>query len=75
LTLLPGALLWLTLMVASPTYCEFRYLFFFALLLPLAVFLSFPVRSAPLPEKTACSGQQELAAETADADLPDEIKI
>lgn len=75
LTLLPGALLWLTLMVASPTYCEFRYLFFFALQLPLAVFLSFPVRSAPLPEKTACSGQQELAAETADADLPDEIKI
>lgn len=42
LSLLPLFLLWLTLMAATPTYCEFRYMFAFATALPLCAILSFP---------------------------------
>lgn len=34
LVFLPLLLLWVTLMIASPTYCEFRYMFAFATSLP-----------------------------------------
>jgi hypothetical protein len=43
LLLVPLLLLWLTLMVATPTFCEFRYMFAFSVAFPLVVLLSFPV--------------------------------
>jgi hypothetical protein len=39
---LPLILLWGTLMAATPTYCEFRYMYAFALAFPLAVISMFP---------------------------------
>lgn len=42
---LPMLLLWGTLMIASPTYCEFRYMFMFATALP--AFLAMPFLPDP----------------------------
>lgn len=41
LTVIPLLLLWGTLMVAAPTFCEFRYMYSFHLALPLVLFMMF----------------------------------
>ncbi|MDD3261212.1 MAG: DUF6020 family protein [Oscillospiraceae bacterium] len=46
ISLLPLFLLWLTLMVATPTFCEFRYMFAYATAFPLIVLLAFPQKLA-----------------------------
>lgn len=46
LTYLPLLLLWGTLMVAAPTFCEFRYMFAFAIALPALIVFMFPTRTA-----------------------------
>lgn len=38
--LFPGVVLWLTTMVATPVFCEFRYVFALPLLLPFALLLA-----------------------------------
>lgn len=43
---LPLLILWGTLMAATPTYCEFRYMFAFALVLPAMAVMAFPVKKA-----------------------------
>ena len=48
--LLPLFVLWGTLMLATPTFCEFRYMFAFAAAFPLFVVSSFPVKGTPAPE-------------------------
>lgn len=50
LPLLPLAVLWLTLMAAAPTYCEFRYMFSFALAVP---FIFLFCLKGPSDSKTA----------------------
>lgn len=41
LPILPLAVLWLTIMVAAPTYCEYRYMFSFSMALPFILLLAF----------------------------------
>ena len=41
---LPLVMLWATLMAAAPTFCEYRYMFAFALFLPFGVMLPFTGR-------------------------------
>jgi hypothetical protein len=55
---LPLLILWLTLMAAAPTFCEFRYMYAFSLIFPLAIVFSFPTikiapdtKEKPLPNK------------------------
>jgi hypothetical protein len=52
---LPLLVLWGTLMAATPTYCEFRYMFAFALALPVVVILAFPLRRNIRPSGRAAN--------------------
>lgn len=55
LAFLPLLILWGTLMAATPTFCEFRYMFSFAVCLPASLFLPF------FPEKSL-SGKKETSS-------------
>ncbi|HBG55846.1 MAG TPA: hypothetical protein DDW99_06250 [Ruminococcaceae bacterium] len=61
LVLMPLLLLWGTLMLATPTFCEFRYMFSFAAALPLTVLLPF-LQKAPAQPRGA-EGKKRAAGE------------
>lgn len=50
LAYLPLLVLWGVLMLATPTSCEFRYMFTFAIVFPAMIVLAFPTKSAARPE-------------------------
>lgn len=57
LAFLPLLLLWGTLMVASPTYCEFRYMFAFATVLPALLAMPFLPGGGELHEWLSCRAE------------------
>lgn len=71
LALLPLLILWGTLMLATPVYCEFRYMFAFAMALPATVLFAFPVRE-PVAEKPAAKKPAAYSAQQ--PSIPDETK-
>lgn len=48
---LPLLVLWATLMIATPTFCEYRYMFAFVLFLPFGIIMPF-LASVPAGEKS-----------------------
>jgi hypothetical protein len=46
LVFLPHFLLWVTLMIAVPVFCDFRYLYAYAAVLPIAAFYAFSGKTA-----------------------------
>lgn len=59
LAFLPLLVLWGTLMLATPTFCEFRYMFAFAVSLPAVALFAFPTKkSQPVAGTSSASGEQ-----------------